>query len=114
MGMTGQPVIPEEGLLAWQTSSQQQSCAAEAQQQARKMPTLLEQLQLFERQRQGSGSMPLLNVPPSIAMARNTSFERCECLLPSHSLPMTNPAVMGFTGAAGMWVFWPVCLDPSS
>lgn len=76
MGMTGQPAIPEEGLPAWQASAHQQSCAAEAQ-QACKMPTLLEQLQLFERQRQGSGSMPLLNVPPSIAMARNTSFERC-------------------------------------
>ncbi|CAL8468341.1 g7881 [Coccomyxa elongata] len=81
MGMTGQPAIPEEGLPAWQAGGQQQSCATEAQ-QARKMPTLLEQLQLFERQRQGSGSMPLLNVPPSIAMARNTSFESLSAELP--------------------------------
>ncbi len=90
MGMAGQPAIPEEGLPSWQAGAQQQSCAAEAQQGARKMPTLLEQLQLFERQRQGSGSMPLLNVPPSIAMARNTSFERC-----AHS-------GNGFEGAADM------------
>ncbi|BDA43708.1 probable zinc finger CCCH domain-containing protein 2 at N-terminal half [Coccomyxa sp. Obi] len=81
MGMTGQPAIPEEGLPAWQASAQQlQSCAAEAQQQARKMPTLLEQLQLFERQRQGS--MPLLGMQPSMAMARNTSFESLSAELP--------------------------------
>lgn len=75
MGLTGQPPIPEEG-PGWPHTLQQQQQAASAEAcHARRMPTLLEQLQLYERQRHSS--MPHYHAHASLAMARNTSFERC-------------------------------------
>lgn len=81
LALSGQPPIPEEA-PGWQRQAVQPpsaAAAAEAAYHARRMPTLLEQLQLFERQRQGS--FPSLHAQASLAMARNTSFKRCVSLL---------------------------------
>jgi len=85
MGLTGQPSIPEEGPGGWAAvagrmqpasaaSAAAEAAAAEAH-RARMMPTLLEQLELFERQRRSS--LSLLDGQPPLSAARNTSFERC-------------------------------------
>lgn len=87
MGLNGQPSIPEEGPGGWAAaagriqpppasaaSAAAEAAAAEAR-RARMMPTLLEQLELFERQRRSS--LSLLDAQPPLSAARNTSFERC-------------------------------------